>query len=227
MRLNEEMVVIVENNASTEQSSKRSSSKYARGKANAPGHKHHEQTEFLVDIDHDVIREMYPVLCSKYESTRGMNDIHYVLQMSDWDSVKADECLVRRGSLRSIKRAASSGISLVSQSQPDTWQCRDCTFINPAVETECSLCECPSTLLPPCPEYTRSYIDHVLMATRRTEIESQCFICHDGGELINCSVRSCRKVYHPVCVGLDPTQKQQIAKQKWYCPRSHTEKLMI
>ena len=223
VRLNEEMVIIAEDNALKKSSGKQSDGKHSKNKVKKSGGSHQGHTDFLIDIDHNVISEMYPALCRKYESSRGMKEIHDVLQMSEWDSVRADECLMRRGSLRSIKSDASTKSSSAIFSSPKSWQCRDCTFINSAVEIKCTLCDCPSTILPPCSEYTQSYISHVLVATRNAEIESQCFICHDGGELITCSVRNCRKVYHPVCAGLDPTQIQRLRKQKWYCPRHYCD----
>eukprot|EP00301_Raphidiophrys_heterophryoidea_P000574 c10287_g1_i1.p1 GENE.c10287_g1_i1~~c10287_g1_i1.p1 ORF type:complete len:173 (+),score=36.67 c10287_g1_i1:938-1456(+) len=43
--------------------------------------------------------------------------------------------------------------------------------------------------------------------------EDDCYVCGDGGELIECSFPSCPKVYHLACVHLT-----QPPRGKWLCP---------
>ncbi len=43
--------------------------------------------------------------------------------------------------------------------------------------------------------------------TIKTEMEDDCFLCYDGGELVMCDVKDCRKVYHTNCLGLSATPK--------------------
>lgn len=47
------------------------------------------------------------------------------------------------------------------------------------------------------------------------ESEDVCFGCKDGGRLIQCDVRGCKKVYHKSCTLNNPPP----AKGKWMCPR--------
>ena len=122
------------------------------------------------------------------------------------------------------------------------WQCRDCTFMNHFAYVECSLCECPSTILPPPIEFVLPYVEHALEHERgssssnssrknrknrknRTKRrkkksggaadESLCFVCKDGGRLIKCDFHECKKVYHHVCAGLEDNETMK--KKVWYC----------
>lgn len=47
---------------------------------------------------------------------------------------------------------------------------------------------------------------------RQIEDSEWCSVCQDGGDLINCD--SCRRWYHPNCVGL---KIKDIPKGKWFC----------
>ena len=121
------------------------------------------------------------------------------------------------------------------------WQCRDCTFMNHFAYVECSLCECPSTILPPPIEFVLPYVEHALDHERESSSssssssissrknrkkrrkkksggaadESLCFVCKDGGRLIKCDFHKCKKVYHHVCAGLEDSETMK--KKVWYC----------
>ncbi|KAI5424002.1 hypothetical protein KIW84_030282 [Lathyrus oleraceus] len=49
------------------------------------------------------------------------------------------------------------------------------------------------------------------------EDEELCFECKDGGELVICDLKSCRKVYHPDCVGKDDSFFE--TSISWTCGR--------
>ncbi|KAL5061171.1 hypothetical protein RYX36_032775 [Vicia faba] len=49
------------------------------------------------------------------------------------------------------------------------------------------------------------------------EDEELCFICKDGGELVICDLKSCRKVYHPECVEKDDSFFE--TAKSWTCGR--------
>ena len=217
-----------------------------------------EYLGLVLTIDEDVIREMYPILVATHLGKRTMQDIHHALDMSEWDEERANACLRRRSTLRrgqkvttnsspsssslSSPSSSSSSTTVVTEMEttikeleieleiekPTKWQCRDCTFINPSSHVECSLCECPSTMLPPKLDYVLSYIQHTTDYKNRKKVkgkriscseESQCFSCKDGGSLIKCDFSGCKKVFHHACVGIINEEKKQ--KQSWYCPRHY------
>ncbi|XP_058740607.1 uncharacterized protein LOC131612876 [Vicia villosa] len=49
------------------------------------------------------------------------------------------------------------------------------------------------------------------------EDEELCFICKDGGQLVICDLKSCRKVYHPDCLDKDDSFVE--TAKSWTCPR--------
>ena len=91
---------------------------------------------------------------------------------------KEDEEVSVLSSLRSSSSSSSSSSSNSCNDTNDTpnadvrvekkttvnteWKCRDCTFMNVTTNVKCSLCDCPSTMLPPPLKFVLSYLRHTI-----------------------------------------------------------------
>ena len=76
LHMNEELAILAEEDH--EEVTKKSRQLYRKGKRSRSKRTGNSTlpSEFVIDIDHDVIREMYPQICAEHESTKGMKAIH-------------------------------------------------------------------------------------------------------------------------------------------------------